>query len=157
MKALYKEISIEELKTMCKNSSGMLELMRNLGYSNNRGNSYAGLKKYLNENNIDISHFRKHGGGVKPISDEDLFVEHCTYTNMTKLKQRILKKNLIEYKCSICGISEWNGKQLTLQLDHINGNNKDNRLSNLRLLCPNCHSQTDTFCKRKPNIDCNPK
>ena len=46
---------------------------------------------------------------------------------MTRLKERILKNKLLEYKCSICGISEWNGKQLTLQLDHINGNNKDNR------------------------------
>ena len=62
------------------------------------------------------------------------------------LKKRILRANLKEYKCDICGISEWKSKPLHLQLDHINGNKIDNRLENLRFICPNCHSQTDTFC-----------
>lgn len=70
-------------------------------------------------------------------------VENSTYSNMTKFKSRLIKANLIEYKC--CGITEWNGKPLTLQLHHINGNNRDNRLENLTFLCPNCHSQTDNF------------
>ena len=70
-------------------------------------------------------------------ADEPLF--------MTKFKNRLIKANLIEYKCSCCGITEWNGKPLTLQLHHINGNNRDNRLENLTFLCPNCHSQTDNF------------
>ncbi|MGB2240169.1 MAG: HNH endonuclease [Pseudomonadales bacterium] len=53
------------------------------------------------------------------------------------------------YNCSSCGIGdEWNGKPITLQLDHINGVNNDHRLDNLRMLCPNCHSQTDTWCGR---------
>ena len=51
----------------------------------------------------------------------------------------------MEYKCQKCGISEWLGNPLTLQLDHINGVNNDHRLTNLRFLCPNCHSQTDTY------------
>ena len=72
-------------------------------------------------------------------------VENSTYSNMTKFKERLIKANLIEYKCSSCGITKWNGKPLTLQLHHINGNNRDNRLENLTFLCPNCHSQTDNF------------
>jgi len=56
---------------------------------------------------------------------------------------------LLEYKCSICGINTWLNKPLTLQLDHINGDNRDNRIEILRLLCPNCHSQTDNFCGKK--------
>lgn len=65
-----------------------------------------------------------------------------------KIKARYLEK--VEYKCSCCGIAEWNNNSLTLELDHINGNNKDHRLENLRLLCPNCHSQTATY-KSKNN------
>jgi len=62
-----------------------------------------------------------------------------------KLKNRILKEGLLDNKCSICGISNWNNKQLNLELDHIDGNRVNHQISNLRLLCPNCHSQTDTY------------
>ncbi len=55
----------------------------------------------------------------------------------------------VEYKCESCNIHEWNGKHLVLELEHINGDRRDNRKENLKLLCPNCHSQTETFRKRK--------
>jgi len=55
------------------------------------------------------------------------------------------------HQCVNCGISDWNGKHITLELDHVNGNNKDNRLQNLELLCPNCHSQTPTWRGRNMN------
>ncbi len=61
----------------------------------------------------------------------------------------IQKYNLLEYKCDICSIDTWNGKKLPLDLDHINGINDDHRKDNLRYLCPNCHSQTDTFRNNK--------
>jgi 5-methylcytosine-specific restriction endonuclease McrA len=54
----------------------------------------------------------------------------------------------VSYSCAECNISEWQGNPITLELDHINGNNKDNRIENLRLLCPNCHSQTATYKNR---------
>lgn len=62
-----------------------------------------------------------------------------------KLKNRLLKEQVIENVCFICGINKWNQKEINLELDHIDGNRINHQLSNLRLLCPNCHSQTDTY------------
>jgi 5-methylcytosine-specific restriction endonuclease McrA len=70
------------------------------------------------------------------------------YSSRASIRKTILKENLIEYKCSECNVIEWNGKTLSLHLDHINGVNNDNRLENLRFLCPNCHSQTETYTGR---------
>lgn len=61
------------------------------------------------------------------------------------VKVRLIRAGLLTNRCEECGITEWLGKRLTMQLDHINGVKNDHRLVNLRMLCPNCHSQTDTF------------
>jgi hypothetical protein len=63
----------------------------------------------------------------------------------SKLKTKLISAG-VKYECSICHTNEWLGNKLSLHLDHINGINKDNRPENLRFLCPNCHSQTDTYC-----------
>jgi hypothetical protein len=63
-----------------------------------------------------------------------------------KLKKRLISEGIMENKCNICSITEWNGKQILMQLDHIDGDSHNHRLENLRLICPNCHSQTDTYC-----------
>ncbi len=63
-----------------------------------------------------------------------------------KLRNRLISEGIKTNKCEICDISEWNGKVLNMQLDHIDGDSHNHLLSNLRLICPNCHSQTDTYC-----------
>lgn len=78
----------------------------------------------------------------------EILVENSNFPRC-HLKKRLIKENIIEDKCSECSLSKmWNNKPITLQLDHINGIRNDNRIENLRLLCPNCHSQTNTFSGR---------
>ena len=67
-----------------------------------------------------------------------------------KLRRRLIAAGLKPAHCETCGINEWQGGKLTLALDHINGDPTDNRLENLRVLCPNCHAQTDTWCRATP-------
>tara|TARA_B110000967_G_C18436654_1_gene341181 strand:- start:49 stop:483 length:435 start_codon:yes stop_codon:yes gene_type:complete len=77
---------------------------------------------------------------------EDIFEgKHPQYPT-NHLKNRLYVAGIKERKCEECGIEEWNGKKIIHQLDHVNGISTDNRLENLKVLCPNCHSQTDTFC-----------
>ena len=75
----------------------------------------------------------------------EILVERSTYGNCFQLKRRLIAEGLLQYTCDECGISEWRGRPLVLQLDHRNGVGDDHRLENLRLLCPHCHSQTDTY------------
>lgn len=90
----------------------------------------------------------------KPTSLQEK-LQKGTMTTPQKLKRLLLKEGLKEDKCEICGqLPEWNGKPLVLQLDHINGDHYDNRLENLRIVCPNCHTQTDTFGTKKPKNKC---
>lgn len=77
--------------------------------------------------------------------DEILEGKHPYYQTY-KLSKRLVKENVKEHICECCGINEWNNKEIILHLDHINGISTDHRLDNLRFLCPNCHSQTDTYC-----------
>lgn len=88
--------------------------------------------------------------GKSIVPNEKIFTENSYYSNEL-IKQRIVKDNLLDYRCNKCGIDEWQGETLVLDLDHINGNNRDHRLENLRYLCPNCHSQTDTYKGRNKN------
>ena len=116
--------------------------------------SYRAFKQFVSDNNIDTSHFtgkRSNGEHVQkttvPLSK--FLVIDSPYRMNTRRKRRLIREGLLNNKCYICGLTKWLGKNISLQIDHINGCHTDNRLENLRLLCPNCHSQTETYCGRK--------
>lgn len=84
----------------------------------------------------------KYGQGL------DIFCENSK-ARREYIKRLIILNELIEYKCGECGMGTiWNEKIISLQLDHINGVRNDNRIENLRFLCPNCHSQTESYCNK---------
>lgn len=118
---------------------------------------------------IDISHIPKGVDANKGrIFDTrrvslDVYLIDGSNIKSSELKRRLIRDGKMFDVCVKCGLGdEWNGEPISLQLDHINGKRDDNRLENLRILCPNCHSQTPTFCGRhKRNVllcvDCNEK
>ena len=75
---------------------------------------------------------------------EELLVENTNWQS-NKLRRRLLESNVKEHKCEVCSLSTWNGRPIPLELDHISGDKTDNRLKNRRMLCPNCHAQTEHY------------
>jgi len=88
---------------------------------------------------------KTHKNGLKIPLQEILEDKHPYYQTF-KLNKRLIKEKVFDNKCSICYIDSWNNKPIKMQLDHINGISTDHRLENLRMICPNCHSQTETYC-----------
>lgn len=153
------KIPDEEFIKAVNDSKCVKDVLRALGYGTSSGSMWKYIKNRIEKMNIDISHFDvsyKQSSHPK-YSLEEILVENSKYENINRLKKRILKEGLIEYKCENCGnTGEWQGKELVLQLEHKNGVHNDHRLENLCFLCPNCHSQTSTYSgKNKGRYDKN--
>lgn len=114
--------------------------------------AYSRFKIRLKDLNIDTSKLLMNKSKFNNCSKarllSEVLVKNSTYSR-NSLKRRIIKDNLLKYKCHLCSLEPvWRNKTLSLRLDHINGIPNDNRLCNLRFLCPNCDSQTKFFSKR---------
>lgn len=142
----------ENFKKIVKESFCFADVKRKLGLSLT-GNNNDTLRRYIEKYGLDVSHFNPNKIRTNKLSNHNrkalsqILVEGSTYTNTTNLKERLYKEGLKERKCELCGQGEeWRGKKMSLILDHINGINNDNRIENLRIVCPNCNATLPTHC-----------
>lgn len=146
-----------EFQKLCSQCSSLAEILRHFGLHEGAGN-YKTLKRRIQKDTINIKHIplgmgsnkNRGRGGPKAFPLNKVLVNNATHrVNNQKIKRRLIAENRLVPECSECGIGEWwNGKPMVLRLDHQNGNARDYRFENLRLLCPNCDSQQPTFAGR---------
>ena len=150
-KAKWKNFTKEEIEQFVKDSISFRELQQKMGYSATSGSAHKIIEKVLNDYEIDYSHFKGHAWNKEISKYEDALTDFGTH-NWSTIKVKLFQER--PYKCECCGISEWNGQEIKLQVHHIDGNHNHNTQDNLMILCPNCHSQTDnwTYKKNQNNI-----
>lgn len=158
MKECYKKDVFENI---VRESNSIAEVIRKIGLRVAGGN-FNTISKYIQLYNIDTSHFSgqtwNKGMGLTDYAAinkfEDILKKGTSIKTCT-LKERLIAEGLKEYKCERCGnCGVWMGEKMTLEMHHINGDHFDNRLENLQILCPNCHSITDSYRgkRRKYNV-----
>ena len=142
--------TVEQLKEAVKSSFSYRKVLSKLNLVEAGGN-YDQIKKYVKEYNLDSGHFTgkawnkgRVGMGKPHISLGNILVKNSTYQSF-KLKNRLFKIGLKPMHCEECKwAQQTQDGRLPLELDHVNGDRHDNRLENLRILCPNCHSLKPT-------------
>ena len=141
------KMSKEDFTKLIINSKSYTEVLKVFGLGIH-GNNHNTIRRRCSEDHINLDHFMafaRLSRIKKPRSLVEVQVKNSTYSR-SNLKTRLLREGLLENKCSICGLNnKWNGKSISLILDHENGIPNDHRMENLRMVCPNCNSQLDTF------------
>ena len=136
----WEHFSLEEIREFTKNSNSVHELAIKIGYSPNSGSGADSIKKMIEQLKLDTSHFTGQAWNKNKI-DLSKFKTGC-------LPPKTALKNLIAlrgHRCEKCKLEQWDYQLIPLQVHHIDGNRYNNQLSNLQLLCPNCHALTDNF------------
>jgi 5-methylcytosine-specific restriction endonuclease McrA len=140
--------SEEQLRVAVKSSTSLRQVLQKLNVAPYGGN-YDVLRKAIKYFSLETSHFIgqawNKGRTLPSRQPINTYLSNEIPIQSYKLKNRLLKENIFEHKCSNCGSTTWLDQSIPLELDHINGNNKDNSIGNLRLLCPNCHALTPTY------------
>jgi hypothetical protein len=161
---IWTSLDDEAFKQLVKGSDYRKDVLCELGIQA-KGNNFKTLNERILFLDIDTTHFLPNYtiSNCKRAVTEDIFRSEWLVDNRklngTSLKRYLYKFNILSEECEDCGVGAyWNNKRLVLQVDHINGVHDDNRLENLQIVCPNCHSQTKTFAgkcnKREYLCDC---
>ncbi|MBW3662232.1 MAG: HNH endonuclease [Actinobacteria bacterium] len=144
----------DDLRRAVDGARSIAEIQRRLGLTPG-GSSHETIKRRMSELGLETSALKGQGWsrGVRTGTDrgrplDEILIENSDYRSTRTLKRRLLRVGLLEPHCELCGGDEWQGRPMPLRLDHINGDRRDHRLENLRLLCANCDAQTDTYCGR---------
>jgi 5-methylcytosine-specific restriction endonuclease McrA len=152
--AVQLEWTDDEVRDAYERARSVAEIMRRLGLDPTRKRGRRHLERRLERLGLDTNALlgKRWAQGTRPTSRarplREILVEGSDYRSMHTLKKRLIREGLLEPVCAVCGLHEWQDRPIVLHLDHINGDRTDHRLENLRFLCPNCHSQTDTYCGR---------
>lgn len=153
-----KKLSKEFLEPAIASSLSFSEAMRKCGYTSVTGGSHSHFSKTVRKLGIDTSHLlgQARNRGQKASnkkSASDYLVYHA---NGERQRCACLVRSLLEigrdHRCFLCGISDWQGKRLVLEIEHKDGDFQNDREDNLEFICPNCHSQTDTYCRSKESL-----
>lgn len=148
---LFEKYTKEELQEMCDSSETLTDFCKKMGYSG--GSGYKAAKNAIDRYNL-VVHFKTLENIENGHSANFCQIDFNKFKKDSNSKNSSVRKNLIQlrgYRCEVCGLSEWNGQILPLQVHHINGIRSDNRLENLQILCPNCHSLTENFAGKNKN------
>jgi Zn finger protein HypA/HybF involved in hydrogenase expression len=141
--------TVEEFKSAVEGSFSIAQALVKLGLAPKGGN-YRVFKKFEKLYNVDTSHFtgqghlkgKTHNFNTVPLSE--ILVKNYEYSS-NKLRKRLIIEGIKEHRCECCGLNEWLGESIPLELDHIDGDHYNNMLENLKILCPNCHAKTPTY------------
>lgn len=146
MEKLINKWTKQQLEEIVNSSKTLVQVSNKIGYSSLSPTAWKAITDILEKYGIEKPQFNNASNFIKH-DDATVFCENSQVSQRC-LRTRFIKKVPMQY-CAICNLpTQWNGKSLTLRLDHINGVHNDNRLENLRWVCPNCDSQLDTYCGR---------
>jgi hypothetical protein len=138
----------DEFSLAVKESGSIRQVLQKLNLREAGGN-YQCAKDRIKKLNLDTSHFHgmawSKGKKLPKRNPIETYLVEDRLVQSNNLKKRLINEGLKEHKCENCSITEWNGQPTPIELDHIDGNRYNNTLQNLRILCPNCHAQTETY------------
>lgn len=146
--AKWRQLEEKEFARLVAESRSFQDLARKIGYEKTGGGTQTSLKQAVRERGLDTSHFLGQAWNRDNYDYSNFEKNSIKKNGKTTLKPLIaLRGN----KCECCGLTEWLNQPIKLEIHHKNGDRSDNSLENLQLLCPNCHSYTETFCYKSRN------